>query len=297
MTMSPEKPIKPQVMTGNTPVPSVDDAAPFATRSGATVLRVVRGDQEFCQDVLAEEVPVAMVYNDLSHAVMLSTPDNLADLALGFSLSERILEHPSELYDVEVSAACDGVEVRMDVASRRFMELKERRRSLAGRTGCGLCGVDSLKAVSRVAEPVSRRGEPISTKAVAKALGQMHEGQELHRMTGAVHGVAWVSPDGDVLALREDVGRHNALDKLIGHMARNHIDPTSGFVLTSSRASYEMVQKCAVVGIGMMAAVSAPTALAVRLAKEYNLTLCGFARGSRLVVYSHPDHLIVEHDD
>lgn len=295
MSLLDKKLLKTRVMPANTPaIPRDEDGSPFALRSGATVLRIVRGETEFCQDVLAEEVPVALVYNGLSHAVMLASPDKLEDMGLGFSLSEGILAKSAELYDIEVVPACEGVEVRMEISSRRFAGLKERRRNLSGRTGCGLCGVDSLNAVSRVERPVERRGAPVSAQSVARALVRMQELQELHRSTGAVHGVAWVSPEGEVLALREDVGRHNALDKLIGHLSAQDIDPASGFVLTSSRTSYEMVQKCAAIGIGMLVAVSAPTALAVRLAKDYNLTLGGFARGNRLVVYSHPDYLTAD---
>ena len=291
MTVSNRNQMKNRLMPDHSPVLIQDAEAPFAVSSGATVMRIVQGESELCQDILAEEVPVALVYNGISHAVMLSSPDQLEDLALGFSLSEGILDSPSDLYDIEVSAACRGVEVRMEISSRRFAALKERRLTLAGRTGCGLCGVESLEAVSRVEGAVARRGAPIPASSVAKALAQMQDSQVLHRMTGAVHGVAWVSSGGDILALREDVGRHNALDKLIGHLARQGVDPASGFVLTSSRASYEMVQKSASVGIGMLVAVSAPTALAVRLAKDCNLTLAGFARGNRVVVYSHPDYL------
>lgn len=254
------------------------------SHSTAQVTRVVSGEREVCADHLAEEAPVALVYNGISHAVMLATPEHLADLALGFSLSEGILESPDELYDVEVLPACDGVEVRMEVSSRRFSALKERRRTLAGRTGCGLCGVESLQAVARAD---GKRVTPLTLDPalVGKAMAEMQSLQPLHRLTGGVHGVAWVGLDGKVIAVREDVGRHNALDKLIGHMAKNDIAPASGFVLTSSRASYEMVQKAAMVGMGALAAVSAPTALAVRLAEETGLTLAGFVRGERLVIY------------
>ena len=240
MTVSHRNQLKNRQMPEHSPVLIEDAEAPFAVNSGATVMRIVQGESELCQDVLAEEVPVALVYNGVSHAVMLSSPDQLEDLALGFSLSEGILESPSELYDIEVLAACQGVEVRMEISSRRFVALKDRRRTLAGRTGCGLCGVESLEAVNRV-EGTVRRGAPVPASAVARALPSMQDAQTLHRMTGAVHGVAWLSPAGELLALREDVGRHNALDKLIGHLARQGIDPASGFVLTSSRASYEMV--------------------------------------------------------
>ena len=177
------------------------------------------------------------------------------------------------------------------MSSRRFAALKDRRRTLAGRTGCGLCGVESLQAVAR-AEKAVTRGAPIAVVAVAKALDQLRDWQVLHRLTGAVHGAAWVDGQGDIQTLREDVGRHNALDKLIGHLAKNRVDVTTGFVLTSSRASYEMVQKAASLGIGCLVAISAPTGLAARLAESCNMTLAGFARGSRLVVYSHAEHLL-----
>jgi len=291
MTVSNRNQLKNRQMPDHSPVLIQDAEAPFAVSSGATVMRIVQGGSELCQDILAEEVPVALVYNGISHAVMLSSPDRLEDLGLGFSLSEGILQSPSELYDIEVVAACQGVEVRMEVSSRRFAALKDRRRTLAGRTGCGLCGVESLEAVNRVEGAVVARGAPLPASAVARALPLMQDAQTLHRMTGAVHGVAWVSPEGELLALREDVGRHNALDKLIGHLARQGVDPMSGFALTTSRASYEMVQKSAAFGIGMLVAVSAPTALAVRLAQECGITLAGFARGNRVVVYSHPDYL------
>jgi FdhD protein len=294
MTVSDRNQLRNRLIPDQSPALIRDAEAPFAVSSGATVMRIVQGESELCQDILAEEVPVAMVYNGISHAVMLSSPSNLEDLALGFSLTEGILENPSELFDIEVEAACNGVELRMEISSRRFVALKDRRRSMAGRTGCGLCGVESLEAVNRVEGAKVGRGAAISAAAVARALPSMQDQQMLHRMTGAVHGVAWVSPEGEILALREDVGRHNALDKLIGHLARQGVDPTTGFVLTSSRASYEMVQKSASVGIGMLVAVSAPTALAVRLAKDCGLTLAGFARGHRVVVYSHPDYLTAE---
>ena len=271
-----------------------DDDIAAPTVSPVTVLRLDRGEVSACIDHVIEEMPVALVYNGISHAVMLATPEHLEDMALGFSLSEGILANPAELYDSEIVSGCQGLEVHMEIASRRFVALKERRRSLAGRTGCGLCGVESLDAVAaRQPSPV-RRGAPLSADAVARALDQLPDWQALHRITGAVHGAAWVDRSGRIVALREDVGRHNALDKLIGWLARQGIAPGDGFVLTSSRASYEMVQKCAAAGIGCLVAISAPTGLAVRLAEESGITLAGFARGNRLVIYSHPEYLAAE---
>ncbi|MGE0080462.1 MAG: formate dehydrogenase accessory sulfurtransferase FdhD [Thiohalomonadaceae bacterium] len=273
-----------------------DEAEPFGaaawpTSAPITVTRIEGGARADCVDHVVEEVPVALVYNGISHAVMLASPEKLEELALGFSLSEGILAHPAELYDLEIRAGEQGIEVHMEIASRRFMALKERRRSLAGRTGCGLCGVDSLSAVARTCAPVVR-GAPVSLAAISAALAALPSLQPLRAATGAVHAAAWADAAGRIEFLCEDVGRHNALDKLIGALARGGIVLQDGFLLVSSRASYEMVQKAAGVGIGYMVAVSAPTALAVRLAHSAGLTLAGFAREGRLVVYSHGEFIV-----
>ncbi len=260
------------------------------TTTPLTVLRVDGEGAWATDDQVIEETPVALVFNGISHAVMLATPEHLADMALGFALSEGILSHAKELYDLEIRPGCQGVAVHLEIASSRFMALKERRRNLAGRTGCGLCGVESLDQVSRPKHTV-QRGAPLPAAAVARALAQLPDWQQLHRITGAVHGAAWVNRHGQIQALREDVGRHNALDKLLGWMARQQIPAQDGFVLVSSRASYEMVQKTVTLGIGCLVAISAPTGLAVRLAQDAQLCLAGFARGERLVVYTHPEHL------
>ena len=238
-------------------------------------------------DEVIEEVPVALVFNGISHAVLLATPTDLDDLALGFSLSEGILDSRGELYDLECFGAAQGIELRLEIASSRFADLKTRRRNLAGRTGCGLCGVESLDALARPLAPVAAF-TPIPIASVTLGLAELPAWQRLREITGAVHAAAWIGRDGHIRALREDVGRHNALDKLLGHLAREGVDRRDGFVLVSSRASYEMVQKVAMLGIGCLVAVSAPTALAVKLATEAGVTLAGFARGEKLVVYSHP---------
>ncbi|WP_431859120.1 formate dehydrogenase accessory sulfurtransferase FdhD [Azospirillum sp.] len=273
------------------PLDMIPEAA-FPAVHRATVLRVEHGRAESGDDHLVEEVPVALVYNRISHAVMLASPENLEDLGLGFSLSEGILADRDELFGVAVREGCDGLEVHMDIPFERFIALRDRRRSMTARTGCGLCGVEKLESVARVKGTVAR-GAPVSAAAVARALDAFTDRQRLHRLTGAVHGVAWVARTGEIRSVREDVGRHNALDKLIGWLAATGADATDGFVLTSSRASFEMVQKAAAVGIGCLVAISAPTALAVRLAEGCGLTLAGFARGQRLVVYSHAGFLVV----
>lgn len=271
------------------PAETEEGALPDTTRR-VTVLRLDGDTSTITEDRVVEEVPVAMAYNGIVHAVMLATPQNLEDMALGFSLSENIIATADELYEVAVVTGCDGVEVRMDIPLDRFMKLKGQRRSLAGRTGCGVCGVESLQAMARAGRPVSG-GVPITPAVVARALRLFAGEQALHRLTGAVHGVAWAAADGTIVALREDVGRHNALDKLIGWLVGTGVDPASGFALTSSRASYEMVQKASRAGIGCLVAISAPTGLAVRMAEASGLTLAGFARGNRLVVYAHGKRL------
>lgn len=243
------------------------------------------------EDVIAEEVPVALVYNGLSHAVMLATPRELEDFALGFSLSEGIVADASELYEMEVVEHAGGTEVQMHLSGARFAALREHRRALAGRTGCGLCGIESLEQmVSRKVPNVSARGV-VAAGALQRAQSELQAMQHLFNLTGAVHGAAWCRFDGSVELVREDVGRHNALDKLIGAIAAQGKAFDDGFVLMTSRASYEIVQKAAAVGIAVVAAVSAPTGMAVRIAQAAGLTLIGFTRGNRHSVYSHPQRV------
>lgn len=244
-------------------------------------------------DQVAEEVPVALVYNGISHVVMLATPDDLDDFALGFSLTEGILSVPEELYDCEVLRSCAGIELQMQIASARFAALKQRRRNLAGRTGCGLCGIDSLQAVAADPPPVTGAlAEGVALSVVSRTLVELSARQALFQLTGATHAAAWADLDGQLLLVREDVGRHNALDKLLGAAAHAGLDPTRGFVVCTSRASYEMVHKVAMRGLGLLVAVSAPTGRAVDLATGCGLTLAGFARGHRQTIYSHPGRLL-----
>ena len=241
------------------------------------------------EDVVAEEVPVALIYNGISHAVMLATPRDLEDFALGFSLAEGILSQPKELYSIDVVNQSNGIELRMEIATERFHQLKEKRRSMTGRTGCGLCGAESLAQALRLPDPVIQAQQAFSSAAILKALAEAHKKQPLQAETGATHASFWVSPEGDIEMAREDVGRHNALDKLLGAKAK--ADNKSGFVLTTSRASYEMVQKSAVAGVAMLVAISAPTGLAIRMAEQCGITLVGFARPEQYVVYTHPQRI------
>lgn len=245
------------------------------------------GSAERLEDSIAVETPVALVYNGISHAVMMATPADLEDFALGFSFTEGILEAPEELYAIEVhEEEAAGIAVHLEISTQRFMELKQRRRSLAGRTGCGLCGTESLEQAIRPIAPVV--APAVRDDAIQHALEMLRWHQPLQRETGATHGAAWCDLDGQVQLAREDVGRHNALDKLIGAMLQRRLDPHHGFVLVSSRASYEMVQKCASAGIGCLVAVSASTSLAIELARQAGLMLVGFARPGRHVIYHQP---------
>jgi FdhD protein len=260
------------------------------TLAEVAVQRRVGERREELLDYVAEEVPVALEYNGISHAVMLATPDDLEDFAIGFTLTEGIAQRRDEIYDCEVLQDPLGVRVALRISAERFAGLKERRRSLAGRTGCGLCGTESLAQAVRV-PPMLRDDTSFGAGMLYRALEAMQAQQALQQRTGATHAAAWISAAGELGPLREDVGRHNALDKLVGALARSRLIGTGGAAIVTSRASYEMVQKAAVAGIGLMAAISAPTALAVRLAEQCNMTLVGFMREGRHVVYSHPHRL------
>ena len=277
-----------------------------ASLSEVNVTRWRNGVVSQATDKVAEEVPIALIYNGVSHAVMLATPQDLEDFALGFSLSEGILHSKSQLYDVEIVTQPLGIELRLDVATEAFVKLKERRRNLVGRTGCGLCGAESLEQALRLPEKILNLAENtssstgaasslvISASSIIKAFRTIQTTQVLQQATGATHACAWVSTEvnaeGEIELLREDVGRHNAMDKLIGALAKLP-KKTDGFVLTSSRASVEMVQKVALAGYGILAAISAPTGLAVRIAEDYGVTLVGFLRDNQFVMYAHPQRI------
>ncbi len=271
-----------------------DPPAPVCGQVPGAAARRVRGVRRglpfAAEDWVAEEVPVALEFNGISHAVMLATPLDLEDFALGFSLGEGLLAGPSELYDVEPVAGEHGITLRLQVSGAAFARLKGRRRTLAGRTGCGLCGAESLAQVAQPL-PVLPPGRPLPHAAIGRAMRALADAQALQRATGAVHAAAWCARDGAIRLVREDVGRHNALDKLVGAMAFGGAAAADGFVVVTSRASFEMVQKAVLAGVPVLAAVSAPTALAIRTAEAAGLALAGFARGDDLVAYTHPERL------
>lgn len=257
------------------------------------VARLREGVWTQAQDDLAEEVPVALEYNGISHAVMMATPSHLEDFALGFSLSEGIIASAADCYGIEAEYCEAGITLHIRIANGDFMRLKERRRTLAGRTGCGLCGTESLEQALRPLPRLARLPR-LSAAGIRRAIAGLKAFQPLNQMTGATHAAAWCEPDGALRGVCEDVGRHNALDKLIGAMARTGTDFNNGFVLITSRASVEMVQKAATMRIPALVAISAPTALAVRTAGECGMALVAFARGADFTGYANCDILILD---
>ncbi len=241
-------------------------------------------------DVVAEECPIALTYHGVSYVVMLATPADLEDFAVGFTLSEALVRTPEEIRSVEVIPGPDSAEIRIEIAAERFSKLLERHRNLTGRTGCGICGVETVADAIRPAAKVGK-GPSVTLEQLQSALAQIRGLQVVNARTGSVHAAAWVDPIEGIRLVREDVGRHNALDKAIGALVRAGTDLDSGFMLITSRASSEMVQKATTVGIAFLVAISAPTAPAIRLAEEGGLTLVGFAREDQHVIYTHGHRL------
>lgn len=267
--------------------PAPETLAPPFRRAAA--LRLKRdGEAPMLLDLpVATEMPVALSYNGLPHVVMMATPADFEEFALGFSLSEGLLTSPSELLDLAVTRDRSGIQINMGIPFARFSAISARQRNLTGRTGCGVCGVDTLDQVTR---PLPRLadGPAIEPASIHRALDALPPLQAISRQTGAAHAAAWASRDGTIALVREDVGRHNALDKLVGALARAQADPGDGFAIITSRCSFEMVQKAATVGIRILVAISAPTSLALDIATEAGMTLVALARADSITVYAHP---------
>lgn len=268
-----------------------EEEQPPRTSSTVSVQRWRDGRVEAVLDEVAEETAIAFSYNGVAHVVMLATPADLEDLATGFTVSEAVVARGEEIRSVEVVRAEESLEVRIGIAAGRFSELLRRRRNLAARSGCGLCGAETVEQAIRQPLPVTS-GIEITTAELHAALGELRGRQKLNARTGSVHAAAWALPGMGIQVVREDVGRHNALDKVIGALVRARADFAAGYMIVTSRASYEMVQKSAIVGVPLLAAVSAPTALAVRLAEQSGLTLIGFARERQHVVYANGQRLL-----
>jgi FdhD protein len=241
---------------------------------------------------VAEETPVALVYNGWPHVVMMCTPADVEDFALGFTLTEEIVRGAGDVTNVRAARYSQGIEVEIAIPEPASEALRGRGRSLVGWTGCGLCGVTTIDDALRPGREVAAQRR-YDTSAIFRAGDELPRWQRYNEGTGAVHAAGWATPDGEIVLAREDVGRHNALDKLVGAMVRAGLDPADGFAVVTSRASYELVQKCAVAGIALLAAISRPTGLAVRMADAAGITLAALLRGRSVNVYSHPERLWV----
>lgn len=271
--------------SGDLPMPQVcalpldpDTELPTTLTVAATRITPAGRVQESVE--VAEETPVALVFNGISHAVMMATPKDLEAFAIGFALSEGIIDDVSAFRDVELAGSELGLEVHINIGAAEFARLKQHRRSLAGRTGCGLCGIESLAALDLGSKPVTRPdwSRSLSFDTVLGALGELGSHQTINALTGGVHAAAWVLPDGTIAKVMEDVGRHNALDKLLGWLAGQDRKAVEGFVAMSSRASYELIRKSARMNVPALAAISAPSALAIRLAEQSQMGLLAFCR-------------------
>jgi FdhD protein len=238
-----------------------------------------------------EETAIAFTFNGMTHAVMMATPSDLEDFAIGFALTEGLIEKPADILSLDIIPTELGVELRAWLPLERANTYSARRRSMAGPTGCGLCGIESLEEATRLA-PAVACGGAFERGDIVKAMESIRAGQTLFALTHAVHAAAfWTSARG-LVALREDVGRHNALDKLAGALRRGGVSPADGLVVLTSRVSIELIQKAARMGAPVVAAVSAPTAAAIRLAEACGVTLVAVARGGDFEIFTHPDRII-----
>lgn len=253
-------------------------------------LSVQRDGQRRIARSLPEEAPVALVFNGETQAVMMATPADLDDFAVGFAIGEGIITTPAQIEGFEIVEHAQGIETRMLLEDRAAKALQSRRRAMTGPVGCGLCGIDSLDQAERDLPRVDSTLR-LSRDLVARASDALRQHQPLHDQTHAVHAAGFLTPEQGLIAVREDVGRHNALDKLIGHLMQSSLDPASGAIVMTSRLSVELVQKAALAGCPVLIAVSAPTALAVRTAENAGLTLAAFARGGGFDLYSHPERI------
>jgi FdhD protein len=241
--------------------------------------------------IIPEETAIAMTYNGGTYAVMMGTPRELKDFAVGFSLTEGIVKSPDEIDSIDIVGLGDGVELRIWLQQPKADLLNERRRHIAGPTGCGLCGIDSIAEAIRPAAIVAR-GASFSPREIMAAMQSLPPLQSINLKTRAVHAAAFWMPARGIVALREDVGRHNALDKLAGALAHKQLAASEGMVLLTSRVSVEMVQKAAAIGAPLIVAVSAPTALAVRVADASGITLAAVARSDGFELFTHPGRIV-----
>ena len=272
----------------------VDPESNAAISCAHPVIRVTSGGESLVQTrELANEAPVAIEFDGSPYAVMMVTPADLEDFAVGFALSERILTEASEIVRIDIRFGARGIGIDLRLQQERSARLAERRRALPGQSGCGLCGISTIEEALPELVPLTAAPR-LTSAAIFAALEALPASQTLNRVTGAVHAAAFCQPDGTISAIREDVGRHNAFDKVIGHLARTRLAPGAGFALLTSRCSYELVQKAILARIGALVTVSAPTELAVQIAKKSHLTLIALARKDAFLVFHDPFNSIVK---
>lgn len=257
--------------------------AEIARRNG----RLAEGER-----FVPEETPVAFSYAGSTHAVMMATPADLEDFAVGFSLTEGIITDPGEIETIEVLAEDKGIDVQIRLADAQNDALTARRRHMAGPVGCGLCGIESIEQAVRVTPSVRASSLTLNEDAVVEAVRLLNGQQPLHMVTRAVHGAGFYVPGDGLIAVREDVGRHNALDKLVGAARRAGHAGSAGAVVVTSRVSVEMVQKTAIIGSPFIIAISAPTALAIRTAEEAGMTLIALVRGEEFEIFTGAERIV-----
>lgn len=271
--------------------PSRNHAHPEAIEAEASIVSFETGAVTGTTRALPEEEPVGILYGGVPFAVMMVTPSHLEDFAYGFSLTEGVIVDRRDIRGIRVEQAETGLQCSIDLVPDRLHHHLARRRALSGRTGCGLCGIDDLASLPYARAPEGEAPR-VTVGAIRRALAQMEHGQPLNDRTRAVHAAAWARIDGEVMAVREDVGRHNALDKLIGSLIRTDADPKQGFAIVTSRCSFELVEKIAAFGARTLVAVSAPTARALARARELDITLAGIARRDSMTVFHGLERLL-----
>jgi FdhD protein len=275
------------------PLNSRNGPLPDAAEAAAAVVSFDTGAVSTGRRALPAEEPVEIAYGGVPFAVMMVTPSDLEDFAYGFSLTEGIVENRQDIRQVRVEQVENGLRCAIDLSAERLHGHLARRRALSGRTGCGLCGIDDLASLPHAKVPEGR-APPVAVNAIRRALASMEDAQPLNDLTRAVHAAAWATLDGEIVLVREDVGRHNALDKLIGALLRRHADPSRGFVIVTSRCSFELVEKIAAFQARTLVSVSAPTSRALDRARALDITLVGIARRDSMTVFHGLERILTQ---
>lgn len=265
----------------------------YATSGEHRTVRITPEQSAPGTRMLANEVAVALEFDGSPYAVMMLTPSDLEDFAVGFALSERIVARSDEIARIDIRYGLRGIGIDVRLEKEHSARLAERRRAIPGQSGCGICGLTTIEEALPKLQPLTSAPR-VAPKALFRALAGLPSRQVLNQQTGAVHAASFCGADGEILVVREDVGRHNAFDKVIGNMAREGIDPASGFALLTSRCSYELVQKAVLARIPLLVAISAPTELAVSIAREANLTLIALARADSVLLFNNPFDCMVK---